>query len=104
MAGPLKPASPTAQQISGRAGEDAALAYLQEAGLQLVQRNFLCRGGEIDLVMRDGTALVFVEVRKRLDARYGGALASIGPRKQARLRLAAQLYLQRCRTLPACRF
>jgi putative endonuclease len=94
----------TAQQVSGSAGEDAALAHLQAQGLRLVERNFLCRGGEIDLVMRDGASLVFVEVRLRAGARYGGALASIGPRKLARLRLAAQLYLQRLALEPACRF
>ncbi len=94
----------TSRQLIGQAGEDAALAYLQQRGLQAVERNFRCKGGEIDLIMRDGAALVFVEVRRRADLRHGGAAASVTPAKQARLVLAAQVFLQRYRTPPACRF
>lgn len=94
----------TERQVSGQAGEDAALAHLAANGLQLVERNFRCKGGEIDLVMQDHGALVFVEVRKRADDRYGGAAASITPRKQARLVLAAHVFLQRYTMPPACRF
>ncbi len=100
------PAPPAlnARQASGRDGEQTALRYLEKQGLTLVTRNFLCRGGEIDLIMQDGATLVFVEVRKRADRRFGGALASIGPKKLARLRLAALTFLQRYREPPACRF
>jgi putative endonuclease len=70
----------------------------------MVERNFRCKGGEIDLVMQDGEALVFVEVRKRADQRHGGAAASITPAKQKRLIVAAQHYLQRYRMPPPCRF
>jgi putative endonuclease len=94
----------TARQILGQAGEDSALDYLGRNGLTLVERNFRCRGGEIDLVMQHGDVLVFVEVRKRADNRYGGAAASVTAAKQARLMLAAQIYLQRYRSPPACRF
>lgn len=94
----------TTRQMQGNAGEDEALAHLQGQGLVLVERNFRCKGGEIDLILRQQDTLVFVEVRKRADARYGGAAASVNARKQARLILAAQLYLQRYRTPPACRF
>lgn len=94
----------TEQQIKGQAGEDAALAYLAAQGLALVQRNFRCKGGEIDLVMQDGPALVFVEVRRRADRRHGGAAASVTRSKQARLIVAAQIYLQRFRMPPPCRF
>jgi putative endonuclease len=78
---------------AGRLAEDHALAYLQTQGLVLVERNYRCRGGEIDLVMRDGGKMVFVEVRYRADERYGGALASVGSRKQGRLIIAAAHYL-----------
>jgi putative endonuclease len=78
---------------AGQAAEDAALAYLQAQGLSLAERNYRCRAGEIDLVMRDGGTLVFVEVRYRAGDRFGGALASVGPRKQARLVAAAAHYL-----------
>jgi putative endonuclease len=94
----------TAKQVIGQAGEDAALLHLQTRGLSLVERNFRCKGGEIDLILRDGETLVFVEVRKRADADHGGAAASITPRKQARLIIAAQVFLQRYRMPPPCRF
>lgn len=88
----------------GKAGEDAAAAYLIGQGLRPVARNWRCRGGEIDLVMRDGAVLVFVEVRVRKDARYGGAAASIDAAKQGRLVRAARLYLAGLAELPPCRF
>lgn len=94
----------TARQVAGQGGEDDALAYLVERGLVLLERNFRCKAGEIDLVMRDGQTLVFVEVRKRTPNAYGDAAASITPAKQRRLIIAAQLYLQRYRSPPACRF
>jgi putative endonuclease len=94
----------TAKQVEGQAGEDAALGYLQGQGLTLVQRNFHCKGGEIDLIMQDRGSLVFVEVRKRASMRHGGAAASITLAKQRRLLSAAQLYLLRYKDPPACRF
>jgi putative endonuclease len=94
----------TERQISGQAGEDAALAHLAAHGLQLVERNFRCKGGEIDLIMQERGTLVFVEVRKRADGRYGGAAASVTLRKQARLVVAAHVFLQRYTMPPACRF
>jgi len=94
----------TAKQIAGDAAERQALHYLQRQGLTLLTCNFRCKGGEIDLVMQERGTLVFVEVRKRADRRYGGAAASVTPRKQARLIIAAQVFLQRYRTPPPCRF
>jgi putative endonuclease len=96
---------------SGARAEDLALAHLQSQGLRLVVRNYRVargpskRGGEIDLVMRDrdGT-LVFVEVRARRDAAHGGAAASVGLAKRAKLVRAAQHYLLRLDVLPPCRF
>lgn len=92
----------------GDAAEDRALAHLQGHGLRLVQRNFRTPGrggGEVDLIMRepDGT-LVFVEVRQRADASRGGASASITPRKQQRIMLAARHFLLRLGSQPPCRF
>ena len=92
----------------GDAGEAAALAYLVRNGLKLVETNFRTPGrggGEIDLIMRtgDGT-LVFVEVRQRATASYGGAAASIGAVKQQRIVFAARHYLMRFASLPPCRF
>ena len=100
----LRSAPKTSAARSGLAGEDAALDYLTQQGLSLVERNFRCRHGEIDLIMRHQSTLVFVEVRKRADARFGGAAASITASKQGRLITAAQIYLQRYQQPPPCRF
>jgi putative endonuclease len=94
----------TMRQLEGDAAEDRALHYLQQRGLTLMQRNFRCKGGEIDLIMQEAAVLVFVEVRKRADTRHGGAAASVTTRKQGRLIIAAQVFLQRYRMPPACRF
>ena len=92
------------KQARGRQGEDDALAYLLLQGLVLLERNYLCKGGELDLIMRDGAAIVFVEVRQRSGAAYGGALASITPAKQRRMVVAAHTWLQGQKALPPCRF
>jgi putative endonuclease len=95
----------------GDAGEALALAHLERQGLALVQRNYRvaagpnARGGEVDLILRerDGT-LVFVEVRARSSAAFGGAAASVTASKQRRLVFAAQHFLRRYSALPPCRF
>ena len=85
----------TAKQAKGNAAEEAAARLLTSHGLQVVARNFRVRGGEIDLVCRDGALTVFVEVRLRTRQDYGGAAASITATKQARLILAARHWLAR---------
>lgn len=92
----------------GDAAEALALAHLQARGLRLLTANFRTPGrggGEIDLVMRtpDGT-VVFVEVRQRSSAKFGGAGASISAVKQRRIIFAARHYLMRLATTPPCRF
>nr|WP_211471203.1 YraN family protein [Collimonas humicola] len=101
----------SSNQASGKLAEDQALLYLQRHGLKLVARNFRCKGGEIDLIMAEPAPhkgaqelLVFVEVRQRRSQRFGGAAASVTSAKQARLILAAQVFLQRYPQPPACRF
>ena len=96
--------SHTDLQRIGDAGEEQALAYLQQQRLTLVERNFRCKGGEIDLVMQASGVLVFVEVRSRRAGRHGNAADSVTRNKQKRLIVAAQRYLQRYRYPPACRF
>jgi len=78
---------------TGQQAEALAAAFLDKRGLTVVTRNFRCRGGEIDLVCRDGKTLVFVEVRLRRNTNFGGAGASITARKRQRIILAAQHYL-----------
>ncbi len=95
-------------RVRGQRAEDAALAYLRAAGLALVERNYRTPGrggGEIDLILRerDGT-LVFVEVRSRQSADFGGAPGSIGAVKQRRIVFAARHYLMRWPSPPPCRF
>ncbi|BEU19986.1 YraN family protein [Paraburkholderia terrae] len=90
----------------GAAFEAHALTFLQRQRLRFVARNVVCRGGEIDLVMRepDG-ALVFIEVRARAHGRYGGAAASVVRQKQQRIVRAAQHFLSaHDGAMPACRF
>ena len=67
-----------------------------------VSRNYRCRRGEIDLVMRDVRTLVFVEVRRRRSRRFGGGLESVDQRKQARLTAAAEHYLATHRVSVDC--
>jgi putative endonuclease len=95
-------------KASGDSGEAQALAYLAARGLILVRRNFKTPGrggGEVDLIMRtpDG-CLVFVEVRKRTHATYGGAAASITAVKKQRIILAAQHFISQLPRIPPCRF
>lgn len=91
------------KQAKGEAAEQLAADYLRRQGLQPVERNFRVRGGEIDLICRDGKTTVFVEVRLRSQGNFGGAAASITAGKQARLILAARHWLLRHGETP-CRF
>lgn len=93
----------TAQSIGARA-ESLAAEYLARRGLRLVQRNFRCRGGEIDLILRDGPVLVFVEVRARAASSFGGAAESITATKRGRIVLAARHYLALNGLDVPCRF
>ena len=91
------------KQEQGRQWEDAALAYLGRHGLVLVEANFRCKLGEIDLILRDGATFVFVEVRQRAAGAPVSAADSIGPAKIRRIIRAAEFYLQRFDRLPPCR-
>jgi len=77
----------------GREAEALAARHLEGHGLRVVERNFRVRGGEIDLICRDGRTLVFVEVRLRSRNDFGGAGASITATKRRRIILAAQHFL-----------
>ncbi|MCF7222072.1 YraN family protein [Marilutibacter chinensis] len=90
-----EPAQALSRRAHGAAVEAAARRHLLAAGLQAVAANAHSRGGEIDLVMRDGGTLVFVEVRYRRSADFGGGAASVDIRKQRRLVHAAQVFLSR---------
>jgi putative endonuclease len=90
--------------LPGQDAERQAEAFLESRGLSRVARNWRCRFGEIDLVMRDGATLVFVEVRLRSRSDFGGAAASVTAAKQKKLLAAARQYLSSLRATPPCRF
>ena len=86
--------------------EDVALAHLEHAGLALIERNYRCRYGEIDLVMRDRDTVVFVEVRYRRASGFGDGIDSVNAGKRAKLVRAAEVFLASHPRLAgdACRF
>ena len=92
---PYQDTTLTPKQVAGNAAEDLAVTHLERAGLRILTRNYRVRGGEIDCIALDGNTLVFVEVRLRRNARFGGAAASIDTRKQQRIIHAARCYLMR---------
>ncbi|HEX5739971.1 MAG TPA: YraN family protein [Pilimelia sp.] len=78
----------------GQHGERLAAAYLTRAGMVIVDRNWRCRDGELDLVARDGPAVVFVEVKTRRGVGFGTPAAAVDAPKAARLRRLATRYLR----------
>ncbi|NIO42085.1 MAG: YraN family protein [Burkholderiales bacterium] len=90
--------------LPGEQAEALALDYLRLNGLAEVERNYRCRMGEIDLIMRDGEVLVFVEVRLRASDAFGGAGESIDARKRQKLLTTARHYLSSKGNIPLCRF
>ena len=97
---------PTSAIERGKAAEDFALAELSKKGFRLIERNFSCKQGELDLVMMDGNELVFIEVRYRKSKDFGDGLESIDYHKQRKLRLAAETWLgkNQSTTFKGCRF
>jgi len=89
----------------GEAGEQAAAAFLTSLGYRIVARNVRFRSGEIDLIARDGSVLVFVEVKTRRGRRFGTPGEAVTPQKQRKLIRLASLYLARLGgEPPPCRF
>lgn len=84
---------PNLNPSTGSAAETAAAAWLEQQGLALVEKNYRCKGGEIDLIMRTGTDLIFVEVRLRKRNDYGSAAESVTTTKQRRIVCAARHFL-----------
>lgn len=81
---------------TGRRGEQLAAGHLRAKGYRIIERNYRCKLGEIDIVAMDGDTLVFVEVRRRKTARYGTALEAVSPAKQRQVARVAEVYLTRC--------
>lgn len=93
----------TAKQLLGAAAEQAAADFLRAQGLEILDRNFRRRLGELDIIARDGDVLVIAEVRTRSSDQFGGAAASVDLRKQTRLIRAAHQLLQQRRELSKLR-
>ncbi|NLL48943.1 MAG: YraN family protein [Firmicutes bacterium] len=87
--------------MSMNLGERLAREYLVAQGLEFITANFRLRLGEIDLIMRDGEFLVFVEVKYRTSDRYGTSVEQVTPAKRRKIKLVAQAYLQRYPALGA---
>ncbi|WP_455198892.1 YraN family protein [Kaarinaea lacus] len=96
----------TAKQHTGQQAEQTACQYLQSQGLSLLEKNYSCPRGEIDLIMRDRNTVVFVEVRFRRDTRFGSGAETVDRRKQNKLLATAAHYLQQNpkAARSACRF
>ncbi len=87
--------------------EHMAATYLQQQGLSILSKNFHSRHGEIDLIMQENDIIVFVEVKYRKSAGYGGAISAVSAKKQQKLKLCAGFYFQQSQLNEyntACRF
>jgi len=78
----------------GKAGEDEAVRFLQKKGYKILERNYRSRYGEIDIIARDGNAIVFVEVKTRGGAAFGPPGASVDERKQRKMTITSSFYLE----------
>ena len=86
---------PTSRE-TGQTTEQFAATYLAQNGLELVTRNFHCKLGELDLIMKDNDTLVFIEVKYRRSNNFGGAISAITTTKQQKIHKTASFYLQKC--------
>lgn len=88
----------------GRLAEQIARDLLQSHNLRFICKNYHCRYGEVDLIMQDDNTLVFIEVRYRKSQQFGGAIESIDSKKQNKLRITAEHYLQKTKSKLNARF
>jgi putative endonuclease len=86
------PVAAAGRPRQGAAGEDLACAHLEALGMKVLERNFRCRAGEIDVVARDGDTVVFVEVKERGDDSHGEAVEAVTAAKRLRVVRAARIY------------
>ena len=79
---------------TGKKGEDIACSYLKSRGYRIVERNYKCPLGEIDIVARDGDAIVFVEVKSRKSEEFGDPQLAVGQKKQKKVSRISLTYLK----------
>ena len=82
------------KQAKGARGEESAAGFLRVQGYRILERNYRCPLGEVDIIARDGNTIVFVEVKTRTSERFGSPQAAIGPQKQKRMTAIALYYLK----------
>lgn len=88
------------KRFLGDIGENAAVRYLKRHGYKIIERNFSCRFGEIDIIAKDKEYLVFIEVKLRKSNDFGGALGAITPSKIEKIRKTANLYIMKNPDIP----
>jgi len=77
----------------GKFGEDIAINYLQKQKYKVIERNFVCKQGEIDIIAKDNNEIVFVEVKTRTSIKYGNPIEAVNRNKIKHLYNSAQFYL-----------
>lgn len=87
--------SETSRFLKGRSGEDEAVDFLVRSGIRVLERNFRCPGGEIDIIARDGRTILFIEVRSKRSQKFGTPEGSITPAKMKKISRAARWYLKK---------
>ncbi len=88
----------------GEKGEELAVRFLKKKGYKIIKQNYKTRIGEIDIIARDGNALVFIEVKTRESIEYGLPFEAINSAKKRKIANVALLYLKRLKEIPPCRF
>jgi putative endonuclease len=81
-------------RLTGLLGEDLAAVHLRSAGYQIIEKNYRCPFGEVDIVARDGESIVFVEVKSRRSGKFGVPQLAVGAKKQEKLSKIALYYLK----------
>ena len=89
------------RKTTGMIGEKLAAEYLTRQGYEIIETNFRCKEGEVDIIAKDGGFLVFVEVRAKHNRNYGTPEESVTARKKQHLRNAAARYVESHQNLPA---
>jgi putative endonuclease len=79
---------------TGKRGEDIAVAYLKNRGYRIIERNYTCLFGEIDIVAKDGDTVVFVEVKSRKSEKFGDPQGAVGREKQKKISRISLTYLE----------
>lgn len=91
-----KPEGPAndGRRHTGESGESIAVKFLKKNGYEIIEQNYRCKLGEIDIVARDGRVLAFIEVKARRTGDFGGPKWAVTPRKQRKISMVALKYLK----------